>query len=114
MTVPYEDLDVGIRRLVRTLNDNGFKTCDSGDDRSKFDDGDPGEGLLNIPHVAMSCDAKVLVSECDRLRNLLQDLGIKVEQMSVGRSVCIQGSYEPGHGCLIMVLGADDSMLVED
>jgi hypothetical protein len=41
-TVPWDNLDPGIRRLVRLLVDHGFETTDSGDNVSKFDaDGKP-------------------------------------------------------------------------
>lgn len=126
MNVPYDDLDPGIRRLVHFLNNHGFATCDSGDGRSKFgldgkplpewqSDDDRIEWVMNIPHVAMSCDPSNMVSECDRLRDVLLAAGIKIWPMNPdGDTASIQGSYEPGTGCYIMLIGADDSMLADD
>jgi hypothetical protein len=124
-SVPYDELDPGIRRLVRLLNDNGFKTCDSGDGRSKFgpdgkplpewkSDDDRFEWVMDVPHVAMSCEPFNLVTEVDRLCGVLQSIGIKVEPMNPdGDTVSVQGSYEPEAGCYIMIMGADDSMVVD-
>ena len=123
-SVPYEDLDPGIRRLVRLLNDNGFRTCDSGDGRSKFDaEGKPlpawrsederFEMVMPIPHVAMACSPADLVTECDRLQAVLEAAGITVHPMDgEDEHVSVQGSYEPLAGCYLMVMGADDSMLL--
>lgn len=69
---------------------------------------------MDVPHVAMSCDVSKLVAECDRLRDVLHAAGLVVQPMNAdGNTVSIQGSYEPGAGCYIMVMGADDSMLVD-
>ena len=38
--VPYDELDPGIRETVRWLNKHLFKTTDSGDGVSKFQDPD--------------------------------------------------------------------------
>lgn len=123
-SVPYDNLDPGIRRLVRFLNDNGFETCDSGDGRSKFgsdgkplpewqSDDDRFEWVMDVPHVVVSCEPANLVTEVDRLVALLLSCDIKVESMSLdGDTVSVQGSYEPVTGCYIMVMGADDSMIV--
>lgn len=124
--VPYDELDPGVRRLVRLLNDHGFDTCDSGDGKSKFGaDGKPLPGwesesdeftwVLDVPHVAMMCDPADLVTECDRLRDVLTGAGVELSQQDGhGKVPCIQGSYDPCYPDrfgVIVVSGVDDSML---
>ena len=126
MTVlDYEGLDPGIRKVVRWLNDNGFKTVDSGDGRSKFgedgrplpdwDSGDP-EFDLVIPyaHVVIEVAPEALVTESDRLRDRLRERGIDVGEMGPGNEVAINGTYDPclpEHPAFIMLVGLEDSGL---
>ena len=64
-SVPYDDLDSGIREVVRWLNTHGFDTVDSGDGKAKFtEDGQPLPGwesedqdfdcVIPHPHVFMA------------------------------------------------------------
>jgi hypothetical protein len=118
-TAPYDDLDPGIRQLVRLLNEHGFETTDSGDGKSKFDaEGNPLPGwestdgidcVLNAPHVAIHCEPAKLIEECDRVHALLVEAG---GFETLPRSISVQGDYEPGVTCHIFVMGFDDTMLV--
>jgi hypothetical protein len=59
----YDELDPGIREVVRFLNDRGFHTTDSGDGRSKpqewFDAGD----AIPYPHVVVASSPMGLAHE---------------------------------------------------
>lgn len=123
MVVPYDDLDPGIRRVVRWLNDNGFVTVDSGDGRSKFtEEGKPlpdwetdqdFEMVIPHPHVVMEVAPEALVGEADRLRDLLVGASIPVDQQGPDGSPAIQGTYDPccDHPAFIMLLGVEDTHL---
>jgi hypothetical protein len=68
----YEQLDPGIRRLVAWLRENGFRTTDSGDGKTKLDAGFTEEdGVSAYPHVAISVAPSKLVREANRLADLL-------------------------------------------
>jgi hypothetical protein len=131
-SVPWDDLDVGVRGVVRLLNENGFTTCDSGDGKSKFgEDGKPlpewrsedpdFEWVMDIPHVAIRVEAAKLASECDRLLTLLVETGVSLEQQGpTGTEPSIQGSYDPvyrdkndpaGGVAFILLTNVDDSKL---
>jgi hypothetical protein len=127
-SVPYDDLDPGIRQVVRLLNANGFDTVDSGDGRTKFtDDGEPLPGwesdpdqgfdcVIPHPHVFMQVGVEKLGSECDRLRDLLVSHGVSLDAVGPDGDdgVSIQGTYDPmlsEHPAYIMLMGLDDSRL---
>jgi hypothetical protein len=125
--VPYDDLDPGIRELVRWLNDNDFQTQDSGDGRTKFqEDGSPlpewttadqdFECVMPFPHVVMPCPVEKLGSECDRLRDLLVGAGVPVEAQGPDGSPAIQGTYDPSlseHPAYILLMGVDAALLAQ-
>lgn len=106
-TVPWDNLDPGIRRLVRLLVDHGFETTDSGDGKSKFDaDGKPLPGwesddpsfewVMRVPHVFMRTDPGALASECDRLLRVLEDAGITINPIGpTDDAPSMQGTYDP-------------------
>lgn len=106
-TVPWDNLDPGIRRLVRLLIDHGFDTTDSGDGVSKFDaEGKPLPGwesddpsfewVSRTPHVYMRTEPDALASECDRLLRVLFDAGVKVKSIGLTDDAPnIQGTYDP-------------------
>jgi len=120
MTVPnYEELDPGIRKVVRWLNDNGFKTVDSGDGRTKFtedgkplpewESGDPDfDMVIPHPHVVIEVTPEALVSETDRLHRLVQER-VAVEPIGFDdEGVSLQGTYDPAlpeHPAFILVMG---------
>lgn len=126
--VPWDDLDVGVRGVVRLLNENGFRTYDSGDGKSKFgEDGKPlpewrssipdFEWVMNMPHVAMGVPADRLAAECDRLLEVLTKAGVKVDPQGPEDTPSIQGTYDPGdsgpEGCKawILLMHVNDALL---
>jgi hypothetical protein len=94
---PYDDLDPGIRNVVRWLFDNGFNPTDSGDGVSKGDAG------LDYPHVFMVAHGH-LEAEVERLDAFLRDRGIKVEGS-------VQGNYAPGGPAIVVLTGVTDALL---
>lgn len=67
--IDYEQLDPGIRDIVRTLRQAGFETTDSGDGVSKPED----ERVFEEPHVVCTVSITDIVAEADRLHRLLSD-----------------------------------------
>jgi len=66
----YEELDSGIRDIVRKLREAGFETTDSGDG-SKYD---TMGGALAYPHVFIEVpDAGSIIDEAHRAATLLGD-----------------------------------------
>lgn len=120
MTVPYEELDSGIRATVRWLNENGFRTTDSGDGRSKYANGDECamDCAMPFPNVAILTNPSDLATECERLSELLRERGIPPVPMGSEiepGNIHIQGSYDPtlesDVRSFILLFGLDDSML---
>lgn len=130
-SVPWDDLDVGVRGVVRLLVENGFETCDSGDGKSKFgEDGKPlpewrsddpdFEWVMDVPHVAIRVEPSKLASECDRLLKLLSGAGVHLEPPGpTGKEPSIQGTYDPVYRdkeaeagmAFILLTNVDDSKL---
>lgn len=116
-TVPYAELDPGIRETVRWLNENGFETTDSGDGKTKFEDGDAPCCAMDIPNVAIKVDRERLVAETDRLFALLTARGcgpVPAGPEVVPGEVNLQGFYDPTVGdgpAFILVLGLNDQGL---
>ncbi len=79
--IDYDELDPGIRELVRKLRKNGFNTTDSGDGKHKFKEGN--EHLkccaLDFPNVMIEVDKENAFKETDRLARLLKRWGIKLK-----------------------------------
>ena len=126
--VPWDDLDPGVRQVVKLLNENGFDTCDSGDGKSKFgEDGKPlpewrsedqeFECVMDIPHVAIGVPADRLAAECDRLWHLLASVGVKVDPQGPDDEPTIQGTYDPapnegvGSKAFILLMNLNDARL---
>lgn len=86
--IEYDELDPGIREVVRRLRAAGFETCDSGDGKSK-----PPEEGSEMPHVIMNCPRENLFSEADRLAAEVATWGLAADH---GYSV--MASYEPEIG----------------
>jgi hypothetical protein len=112
-----DDLDPGIRRTVRLLNNWGFRTSDSGDGRSKL--GTPGEAcMLPVPNVVITSTRKDLLGEADALVHLLRARGginLDASRDDDGQEVpivMIEASYDPiGGGAIILLTGVDDAMM---
>ena len=90
----YDDLDPGVRELVRLLRGSFFRTTDSGDGVSK----PPDARVLDYPHVFVATEARDLVGECDRMRRVLAAANVT--------GFRIQGTYDPDDmTAVIAVLG---------
>lgn len=68
----YEELDPGIRDVVKLFRDAGFNTTDSGDGVSKA----PGPHVLPFKHVVAEVSSVSLVAEANRMLQLLKDTGM--------------------------------------
>lgn len=112
--VPYDELDPGIRQVVRWLNENGFETTDSGDGKSKFaEDGSTMCCAMPHPNVVIVVPADQLVAECDRLYGLLKAKGCAPVPMGPDDEdnpgqVNLQATYESGSEGILLLLGLDD------
>lgn len=108
-------VDPGVRRLVTWLRENDFNTTDSGDGKTKFAQGFTEEdGVCPYPHVAIVVEKDKLVSEADRLADLLyEEHGVAVEPMPPeGDPPRIDASYCPAtETAMIMLLHVTDDML---
>lgn len=104
----YNDLDPGIRNVVRWLNEQGFKTFDSGDGVTK-DYGTP------FPHASMEVEPSKLVEACDRLVAALEEAGVEVDPYdSEEDSVAVRGMHYPGiPRTLVLLSGLDDEGLAK-
>lgn len=97
------ELDPGIRDTVAFLRDNGFETCDSGDG-SKADDM---ACALPVANVAIIVPADKLVSEADRLAQLILATGHPLAAIGDDDPATaeIQASYDPmNRGAIIQVI----------
>ncbi|HEX8030309.1 MAG TPA: hypothetical protein VF491_17665 [Vicinamibacterales bacterium] len=73
MTVNYDELDPGIREIVRRVNQAGFETTDSGDGVSKpaawYESGE----AIPFPHLVATTTAADMVADACRLSAVLGD-----------------------------------------
>jgi hypothetical protein len=65
--VNYEELDPGIREIVRALNDVGFETTDSGDGVSKPADWYASGEAIPFPHVVAQTTPETMVADAHRM-----------------------------------------------
>jgi hypothetical protein len=130
---PWDDLDPGIRSLVRLLWLAGFEPTDSGDGKSKFENCEDCQvnvaaGMcaahekcaLDVPHVFMTLhDASELYTEANRLHAFVEErLGVSPAPMGNvpqgWKPVHIEASYDPTTGTSVLtLLGVADEMLPE-
>lgn len=116
---PWDEIDTGIRQTVRWLFDHGFDPIDSGDGRAKFDDEGtpyPGYGLVDedgsdamdedgeplsmampFPNVTCQVDTAQLISEADRLAELLETEGLTLNA-TIEDGIAIAAFYLPRAG----------------
>lgn len=106
-------LDAGIQETVAFLRWHGFKTTDSGDGDAKFADGDPPEGAIPFPHVAIIAEPGAMIAEADRLRDVLNGAGVTIGEIGPDETApVIQATYDPADGtATIMLLGVNDATL---
>ena len=96
------EVDPGIAPLVNLLKEHGFNSTDSGDGKSK----PPEHRAFDFPHVFVMTQKDVLLSETDRLYQLLQSQGIT--------GFTVEGNYGPADDVsMIMVLGKDEAELAQ-
>lgn len=101
-------IDPGVRMLVSLLRQHGFETTDSGDGKTKGDDG------LDVPHVHMTCHAQLMAFEADRLHRVLSLHGVTVQPIDDPKSPCIQATYDPAavdSTGVISLFGVTDAMI---
>lgn len=99
----YNQLDMGIRKVVRWLREQGFETTDSGDGESKSD----GARVFDMPHVAIRCTRKDLITEADRLEDL-----ILTHLRGIYEEIHIEATYDPSdRSCVLLLLRLSDWML---
>lgn len=67
----YDELDPGIREVVRALNDAGFDTSDSGDGVSKPADWYESGCAIPFPHVVMATSVASMVEDAKRAAAVL-------------------------------------------
>lgn len=104
----YAELDPGIQQTVKWLHQNGFRTTDSGDGKTKTA---TMECALDTPNVAMVTSKVYLVSEADRLHRLLEEHKIPIDFSGMSQ-VNIQASYDPSDNTSVILLtGLDDDLL---
>lgn len=85
----YEQLDPGIREIVRYIRREGFVTTDSGDGKTK----PPGPDVLPYPHVAVQVPVMpTVISHADHLRRVMQ-CGEPIGKVPAGWQV--QLTYDP-------------------
>lgn len=98
-------INPGIKKTVEWLNLKGFKTCDSGDGKTHDFECD-----RDYPYVCMLVDPEKLISETNRLSDLLlHELNLEVYSVSLERTPCIQATYDPTNR-----FGIIDLMYVDD
>lgn len=108
----YEQLDPGIRDVVRQLHAWEFHTCDSGDGVTKISDPEWKESLdagqlIEFPHVIIEVVPLMLATEAQRLMLQLQELGIDLGNNGEGmfeNKPNIACSYDPVDNKAFMVL----------
>lgn len=109
----YDELDPGIREVVRRLNEAGFITTDSGDGVSKAELIASGDAM-DFPHVFITLELRNFAHECQKLINYLHECGVTVLPVGHGylTAASIQVTYDPVDGSMFALLaGVDDSRL---
>ena len=104
-----DGLNPGIKRTVCWLWCHNFLTCDSGDGETHEYECD-----REVAYVVMTVHPGILITEADRLLQLLRSVGVEVEPVSDGDGVVIQATYDPANQTAVLELfGFKDSMLPE-
>lgn len=96
----------GIARTVTWLIEQGFTVMDAGDETHVCDCG------RDYPFVILSIMTHQLLTETDRLVNLLRKKGVRLHPLNDEKLPCVQGSYDPGDECALIDLQfVDDKLL---
>jgi hypothetical protein len=108
------DLDPGIRRTVRWLQAEGFRTTDSGDGVTKIAAGWDPEQVCDYPHVVCMVSPLHLATEANHLARLVNGLGVDVVpngRRGTGQAE-VRASLDPVDGSAVLVLvGVGDAEL---
>lgn len=108
----YDELDPGIREVVRFLNEAGFTTTDSGDGVSKTD---PDGCHLDIANVHLIVSTAEAVAESHKVSDLFEGCGVMFSPAHPDApEPSIQLTYNPHDGvAIVSVYGLDDSLLAK-
>lgn len=108
----YDELDPGIREVVRFLNEAGFTTTDSGDGVTKPPDEDC---VIPVPNVHIPVPATVAVAESHKVMQLLEGCGVMFDPTHPDDpEPSIQLTYSPtDETAIVSVYGLNDSLLEE-
>lgn len=109
--INYDELDPGIREVVRWLRYLGFDTTDSGDGVTKV-----GEMACAIaePHVFMVVNDFELLDDADTLHTECSQLGLPAFDPNTMKGFKIEATYDPADASAILALyGVNDEMLAE-
>lgn len=109
----YDELDPGIREVVRLLRAHGLHTCDSGDGVTKL--GEMG-CALPYPNVVVQCAPADIASTADLMLAVLANAGVEVLPLGPDShesgDPTIEASYDPTNRIAVVVLtNVDDSRL---
>lgn len=89
--INYDELDPGIRDVVRAINEWGWTTCDSGDGVSKPDFA----RTFDCPHVVATTEPAAMIYSADALAKML------VERF--GRRWFVEATYSMKDGKALLV-----------
>lgn len=113
--IDLEQLDSGIRETVRKLRSHGFNTTDSGDGKTKGEDGRP------VPHVVIVVQHEHAVLETRRVEMYLRRWGLNPvprppsDDLLGDRDVVVELSYNPAEPVAVIVIDhIHDGMLSDD
>jgi hypothetical protein len=109
----FNEINPGIVKIVAMLQANGFNTVDSGDGVTNVEL--ELEDALEFPHVFMVVDPDKLVTESQRLYDLLEpaaNFNPDVEMIPDQPLGTIEVSYSPvDKSCVMALSGLDDAFL---
>lgn len=108
------DLNPGIKRTVKWLNDAGYPTVDSGDGKTHDHECDREDPYVVVQVDAVNAFPESLVDWTNNLKEALEALGVAVGPIGIG-PVWLQANYDPCNGyAFIDITGIHDGMLPED
>jgi hypothetical protein len=103
----------GITRTVTWLNQQGFKTTDSGDGYSNA-----GMGCeLDFPNVTIQCSPYKLVTKARQLMDVLRKQGVEVQPINPENPTGphIEANFDPSDGiAVILLMHVNDKLLFGD
>lgn len=103
------ELNPGIKKLVKILNENGFKTTDSGDGKTHDFGCDRSNAYvcIEVQGLRRSEDEAVRLMDFMRFK-----CDIDIYPIGIDGAPCIQATYDPANGtAFIELMHVDDSML---